>query len=281
VIFEPAVNLAIILGDEYGDGSFMHFNLESGYDFGQGVYYLNTAEGRFIPVPGIRLAQFDGDAGTPTATTDDDGNGSTDRWEVAIPWSSLNAPMGIHSIGSCHIAGLIASDGISGDDRYLSANGLGELADGDFDAYGNFGFNVVTLTGQRVGLVDADSDLDGMPDVWESVHGLNPASHQDATLDTDGDGYSNRQEYIADTDPASSLDYFHIAHANRSNGVSLVFDCTDRRVYTLEHTDTILAPSWTAVDDQRNITGRSSGTLQLTGSIQHPCQYYRIRVSVP
>jgi len=46
-----------------------------------------------------------------------------------------------------------------------------------------------------------DSDHDGMPDDWEVAHGLNPFDPADAALDSDGDGTSNLQEYLAGTDP--------------------------------------------------------------------------------
>ena len=41
-----------------------------------------------------------------------------------------------------------------------------------------------------------DSDSDGMPNTWESEHGLNPASALDANADRNGDGYLNIEEYI-------------------------------------------------------------------------------------
>jgi hypothetical protein len=41
-----------------------------------------------------------------------------------------------------------------------------------------------------------DSDGDGMSDVWESNHGLNPGSTADAFLDFDSDGYVNVVEYV-------------------------------------------------------------------------------------
>ena len=40
-----------------------------------------------------------------------------------------------------------------------------------------------------------DSDEDGMPDSWEAGYGTNPAVN-DSTLDLDGDGYSNIEDYI-------------------------------------------------------------------------------------
>ena len=47
---------------------------------------------------------------------------------------------------------------------------------------------------------DSDDDNDGMPDTWESQHGLDPLI-DDAAEDSDGDGNSNLNEYLAGTDP--------------------------------------------------------------------------------
>ncbi len=41
-----------------------------------------------------------------------------------------------------------------------------------------------------------DTDKDGMPDDWESTHGLNPADPADGSLDRDGDGYTNVEEFL-------------------------------------------------------------------------------------
>lgn len=50
--------------------------------------------------------------------------------------------------------------------------------------------------------VDKDDDNDGMPDAWELFFGLDPTVN-DADLDLDGDGISNRDEYRADLEPDS------------------------------------------------------------------------------
>jgi hypothetical protein len=41
-----------------------------------------------------------------------------------------------------------------------------------------------------------DSDNDGIPDEWETKHGLNPKNAADATQDRDKDGYTNIEEYL-------------------------------------------------------------------------------------
>ena len=47
---------------------------------------------------------------------------------------------------------------------------------------------------------DLDDDNDGMPDSWESQHGLDSLI-DDAREDSDGDGNNNLNEYLAGTDP--------------------------------------------------------------------------------
>lgn len=48
---------------------------------------------------------------------------------------------------------------------------------------------------------DRDLDGDGMLDVWELEHGLNPSNPRDAAEDPDQDGFNNLEEFRASTDP--------------------------------------------------------------------------------
>ena len=46
------------------------------------------------------------------------------------------------------------------------------------------------------GTPPADGDHDGMPDAWETAHGLDPADPADGPLDRNSDGYTNVEEYL-------------------------------------------------------------------------------------
>lgn len=46
-----------------------------------------------------------------------------------------------------------------------------------------------------------DSDGDGLPDGWEKTYGLNHLNPSDFEGDLDGDGFSNLEEYDAETNP--------------------------------------------------------------------------------
>jgi hypothetical protein len=41
-----------------------------------------------------------------------------------------------------------------------------------------------------------DSDGDGMPDEWETAHGLDPADPADGAIDPDGDGYTHLEDWL-------------------------------------------------------------------------------------
>jgi hypothetical protein len=41
-----------------------------------------------------------------------------------------------------------------------------------------------------------DSDGDGLPDEWEARHGLNPSDPSDGAVDSDGNGYTNLEEWL-------------------------------------------------------------------------------------
>lgn len=80
-----------------------------------------------------------------------------------------------------------------------------------------------------------DNDWDGLDDEWELRNGLDPLNRLDADLDDDGDGYSNRKEYEAGTDPQDKYSYFAIHEAQDSDeGFALKWESVPNRVYTID-----------------------------------------------
>lgn len=96
----------------------------------------------------------------------------------------------------------------------------------------------------------ADSDGDGIPDVWETAHGLNPNLSDDAFMDSDGDGVSNLQEYIAGTDPndPNSKPMIDAINVNK-NIVNLTFTAVSNRTYSIEYLDRLGSQIWQKVID--------------------------------
>lgn len=50
----------------------------------------------------------------------------------------------------------------------------------------------------------ADTDHDGMPDEWEKKNGLNLNNISDGAVDTNGDGYTNVEEYLSSLTPTKN-----------------------------------------------------------------------------
>ena len=99
----------------------------------------------------------------------------------------------------------------------------------------------VTSTSATGGL---DSDGDGMPDAWETAHGLNP-KRADANEDSDQDGVSNLQEFLSGTDPQDKLSYLKIGAAGPNEGnVRLTLPAVAGRSYSVQYRDLTPSSLW-------------------------------------
>jgi pectate lyase len=71
-------------------------------------------------------------------------------------------------------------------------NGTGPSSDSQIDHQSDFGGYPPVSSGTAC----TDTDHDGMPDVYEIARGFNPNNPADGSLDADGDGYTNVEEYL-------------------------------------------------------------------------------------
>jgi len=95
----------------------------------------------------------------------------------------------------------------------------------------------------------ADFDNDGLPDAYEQTIGLNTNNAADALLDLDGDGVSNREEYIAGTDAADANSFLWIQLPQIGADATLLFSARSNKTYTVQYTDDVGAGTWLKVDD--------------------------------
>lgn len=128
-----------------------------------------------------------------------------------------------------------------------------------------------------------DSDLDGMPDDWETLNNLNPNNNLDAGLDGDSDGINNLGEYISQTNPTNSASVLKITSLVRDQAGAFV-DVTWRSVpfvnYSIVHaatpgTSLMFHASTSAGSIQTSLTYRITSpalvnTNQLTIGIRVP-----------
>ena len=120
----------------------------------------------------------------------------------------------------------------------LPAVSLEQAGDYDVLVFNAAGAVAAPLATVRVAPPGADTDADGLDDLYELTHGLDPAWPDDPEADPDGDGLTTGQEYLAGTnplDPASRLGFDAASLA--AGGVTLHFQAAANRAYVIEYRD--------------------------------------------
>lgn len=94
-----------------------------------------------------------------------------------------------------------------------------------------------------------DSDRDGIPNAVEEALGLATNNAADATADLDFDGLSNRDEYVAGTDPTDNQSYLQIEQNIVPGDASLRFASVSNRTYSIQFTEGADLGSWRKLTD--------------------------------
>jgi hypothetical protein len=236
VRFTEPMDLAIVLGDQFGDKtSYTNFTY-AGHDFGQGIYYLSINSSTFTPLSaseGARLSQF----ADPLPPADATGNRPATVWEAALPLSCLGAA------GTppehLFLCGVIVSATTAGDDRYLSRSVLADRAWSTPDSWGNIGTNTLILRPIRVALPAGHHLGDPIPNSYRvQCYGTPDAPSADS--DTDGDTIPLLQEYVAGTDPTDPASRLRLLP-----DMTLDPPPPSGRTPGWEYTTNLLHPEWT------------------------------------
>ncbi len=149
-------------------------------------------------------------------------------------------------------------------------------------AFARAGYPTLLAERQVYAAADDDSNDDGIPDSWEQKWGI-PVGDLVAGADDDFDGFSNTQEYIADTDPRGSNDFLVLeSGASVSNGFALGFLSSSNRNYFVSYLDSMHTTNWqlaTPLTDPIEGTGQ---TNQFTDTLPNLTnRYYRLHVDIP
>ena len=165
-------------------------------------------------------------------------------------------------------------------------NALLQITNVTFSLAGNYNVVIANAAGavtSRLAVVSilADVDRDGMADSWETVFGFNSTNPADATLDKDSDTVSNRDEYLAGTDPGDPSSYLHwepveLTLASGQPAWVFSFQAASNRTYAVQSGLVGFASAW---EDRWSFGARPTNSLiSITNSgIDPSAQFYRIR----
>jgi hypothetical protein len=95
-----------------------------------------------------------------------------------------------------------------------------------------------------------DGNFDGLPDDWQTIHwGPGPANWPSAATDSDSDGATNLQEFLAGTNPTNQADVLRTAILTTEQGWRLRWNTQPGFVYQVQHSTD--ANAWSNIGGPR------------------------------
>lgn len=120
----------------------------------------------------------------------------------------------------------------------------------------------------------ADTDNDGIPDIWETTYGFDANSPNDAILDSDSDGMNNLDEYIAGTDPLDPESCLKIQNFGSVDNLQLQFIAISNHTYRVQINNTLIKNDWANILDF--VARKTNTIIVLTNVIQGTSGYFRV-----
>ncbi len=124
----------------------------------------------------------------------------------------------------------------------------------------------------------ADADLDGLPDVWERSYGYPTNIAANAFVDRDGDGMTDRDEFVAGTNPTNALSRLEILDLSQtSSSTQLTFVAAANRTYTIERLSGTFEGIWERLADvPATKTNRLVSIVDAAAPSVGPTRFYRV-----
>jgi hypothetical protein len=129
-----------------------------------------------------------------------------------------------------------------------------------------------------------DTDADGAPDVWEDANFFDKNNPADGALDTDGDRFTNVQEYVAATDPRDPNSFLKVASITLAQSefvpLKLTFTAAANRTYTVQYRNSMsISSTWQKLETFPAQTTERVITVSDPGALGRSDRYYQIVVS--
>lgn len=128
--------------------------------------------------------------------------------------------------------------------------------------------------------LERDSDGDGLPDWWELFY-FNWITSATPDGDPDADGFDNRSEFTADTDPGNASSLLRVASLLQEGVWQIAFTCSPARVYSLQATSHAQTGAWENVEGATAQPGEPDGFMMLSATGAPDRTFFRLRVALP